>query len=156
MYTDHFILWKDDHIHNDENLKYAEEISKIIEINICQADSNKEALDIIKLKKRNKIKLITNGGDDGNSKILIQEARKIIGSNFVCLVFARSNRHKDWITEMENVLFTNDPDDFKKFVALKMDQKDILGFINNLQKKLTDTEFRINKSELLKFPLADL
>lgn len=98
--------------------------------------------------------MITNGGEGGNSQKLIQEARKIIGSDFVCLVFARSNSHKEWVTKMKNVLFTTDPEDFKEFVALEMEQKSISDFVKKLRKKHTDTTFIIDEKELLKFPLV--
>lgn len=101
--------------------------------------------------------LLTNGGDDNNLfvKKLIEQAREITHSNFVCLVFSDSNSHMEWICKMENVLFTSDPNDFKKFVALNMNLNDVLAFASQLKNKYeTDKyKFRINELELLNFPL---
>lgn len=49
----------------------------------------------------------SNGGKDFAGSKLIQEARKIVESNFICLMFASSGRHCDWVIQIENVLFTN-------------------------------------------------
>ena len=55
---------------------------------------------------------------------------------------------------MENVLLTTDPEDFKKFAALRMNKKDILAFANSLKSKYETSQykFNINESELLNFP----
>lgn len=109
MNTNFYILWKDENIDNDENKEYMEELGKKIEVNVYFKKELNEAVDLIKLKKRNKIKLITNGGENLTGKKLIKESRKIYQSNFVCLVFARNSNHLDWVTKMENVLFTSNP-----------------------------------------------
>ena len=84
---------------------------------------------------------------------MILEARKITQSNFVCLVFASSQNHYDWIKELENVLFTTSPADFKKFAAIDLSEKPILDFIHKLENN-TGKKFMINEKELLNFHLT--
>ena len=151
MRKDHYILWKDEKIDDNENLSYLEKISKQMEVNIYPKRSVEESLEIIRTKKHSKIKLITNAGQNLSGKKLIEESRKIIGSNFICLVFASSLGHMEWVRNMENVLFTNNPDYFKKFAKIKLNQKEILEFANELMSKY-DYKFKINEDELLKFP----
>lgn len=154
MKADHLILWKDENIQNSENAEYMRDLSKRIEVNLYGKKSVEEAVEVVKLKKYNKIKLITNGGNQLSGKKLIEESRKIIGSNFVCLVFARSTNHFEWVKNMENVLLTFNAEAFRKFAALKMNQKDVLDYIDYLE-KLHGFKYKINKESLLRFPLAD-
>lgn len=44
MRTDHILLWKDEHIDNDENLKYAEEISKKLKLDYIKRNQKKALL----------------------------------------------------------------------------------------------------------------
>ncbi|KAK8875571.1 hypothetical protein M9Y10_005740 [Tritrichomonas musculus] len=154
MRTDHLILWKDDNINNEENSEYMKELTKKIEVNVYGRKTWEEAVEVLKLKKHNRIKLITNGGAGLTGKKLIEEARKIIGSNFVCLVFANSAEHLDWVLKMENVLFTNDPETFRKFASLGMTEKEVLDYIDFIEKS-KNIKFNINQKELLNFPLAN-
>lgn len=153
MRSDYFILWKDENITNSENSEYMKDLSKKIEVNVYFKSSVDEALNLIRLKKYNKIKLITNGGHELTGKKLIQEARKIIGSNFLCFVFASNDRHLNWVLDMENVIFTTIPKVFKEFAELKMNMNDVLNFIRRLEES-SHVNFRINQEELLKFPLT--
>ena len=116
--------------------------------------SVEDSLDFIRSKIKNRVKLITNGGKDFVGKKLIEEARKIVGSNTICLVFANSERHLKWILQTENVLFTNCNLMFDKFTLLKMDKKSVLGFIDELE-KLHKLKFNINTNTMLYFPYAD-
>ena len=98
------------------------------------------------------IKLITNGGENLTCKKFIEESRKIIKSNFVYLVFSKSADHLKWITKMPNVLFTNDANEFRKYITLKMCNKDIIDFAHSLESKYK-IKFLIDESQLLKFPI---
>lgn len=120
MRTDYFILWKDENIENNENTNYMKELSREIQVNIYFKRQLDDAINLINLKKLNRIKLITNGGAQLTGKKLIEEARKIIKSNFVCLVFASDIRHYEWVSQMENVLFTNNPVFFREFARLNI------------------------------------
>ncbi|KAK8839761.1 hypothetical protein M9Y10_031466 [Tritrichomonas musculus] len=151
MRKDHFILWKDENIENSENTNYMKELQERMEVNVYFSKSVDEALEIIKRKKKNKIKLITNGGINLTGKKLIEEARKIIGSNFVCFVFASSRNHIKWVSKMENVLFTTSECDFKEFAAMNLDKDNIIKFARKLEGKY-DYKIKINEDELLNFP----
>ncbi|KAK8838654.1 hypothetical protein M9Y10_032690 [Tritrichomonas musculus] len=114
-----------------------------------------EALSFIRLKIKNRVKLITNGSQDFTGREFIIEARNIVGSNFICLVFSRHRYHCDWILQTENVLYTSKIDMFEKFSLLKMDKKSLLGFIDELE-KAEDLNFNINEDQMLYFPHADV
>ena len=148
--TDHFILWKDENIESNENKYYMEILSYKSEVNVYFMDNVDNAIELIELKKRNKFKLITNAGIDLSGKKLINEARKIVGSNFICLVFAMSESHLDWVCKMENVLFTNDEDDFRKFAEIELNNEEIIKFANELGDKYS-VKFKINEKSLLNF-----
>lgn len=152
MRTDYFILWKDENIGNLENTRYMKELSKKMQVNVYFKRTVNDALQLINLKKKNKIKLITNGGNELSGKRLIEEARKITRSNFVCLVFARDYNHFQWISKMENVLFTNDSSFFREFASLQMNIDEVLRFVEKLENSI-HFKFNINRDELLKFPL---
>lgn len=58
-----------------------------MEVNLYCEKTNEEALDIIRSKKHSKIKLIANYDEKLTGKKQIEESRKMVGSNFICLVF---------------------------------------------------------------------
>ena len=127
MRADHYVLWKDDNIDNFENKIYFKNVNETLQVNMYGRKSVEDSLDFIRSKIKNRVKLITNGGKDFVGKKLIEEARKIVSSNIICLVFANSERHLKWILQTENVLFTNCNLMFEKFTLLKMDKKSVLG-----------------------------
>ncbi|KAK8857555.1 hypothetical protein M9Y10_015960 [Tritrichomonas musculus] len=159
MRKDHYILWMDENLDNNENSKYMKELSKNMEVNIYGVKSVDEALKIIKTKKYAAIKLITSaGGDKKTGKVLIEEARKIIHSNFVSLVFTSNVNHMEWVSQMENVILTTNQEEFKEFAKINMNVVNILDFVNKIRKpyeKQTGYQFKINEEELLHFPNCD-
>ena len=153
MRKDHFILWIDENLESTDKTKLLKELQERMEVNVYFAQSMDEGLEIIQRKKKNKIKLITNSGYDFSGKKLIEEARKIIGSNFVCMVFASSIDHIKWVSKMENVLFTMTPEHFREFAAMELDQKDIIEFAHRLEDSY-EYKVNINEDELLNFPTS--
>lgn len=151
MRKDHYILWKDENIANKEKSGYLKELSKNLEVNIYSMNNIEDALKIIRIKKHVMFKLITN---DTDGKKFIEEARSLIETNFICLVFSNSTKNMEWVSHMENVLLTTDSNDFKKFASLKMNKSDIISFANELKRKYETSEykFKINENELLHFP----
>ncbi|KAK8881330.1 hypothetical protein M9Y10_004065 [Tritrichomonas musculus] len=154
MRKDHYILWKYDNEANKRYSKFMKEIKEDMEVNVYAKDNIIDAATLIHKKKYAALKLITNTTE---AEYLIKLARKIIRSNFVCLVYADEkdqNNHMKWISEMENVLFTKDPEDFKKFAALEMNIVPLLEFIDGLKRKYEtdDYHFKINEKKLLYFP----
>ena len=155
MRTDHFILFKNENIENKENKMYFNDLSKKMQVNVYKAKSVDEALKIIVKKKRNMFKLITNGGGPQKTgETLIKEARKIIGSNFICFVFARDTRHYEWVKKMENVLFSTSEDDLKKFCELELKEDKIVEFTLYLEYK-SEFVFDLNRSQMLNFPTTN-
>ena len=131
MRTDHYVLWKDDKIDKQSMKK----ISKETEVYVYPKDNVEDAVALIKKKKYAALKLITNASDAEN---LIKQARKIIGSNFVCLVFDDENDQNNnmkWVSEMENVLLTRDSEDLQEFAKLEMNLLKLLDFVEKLKKK---------------------
>ena len=152
MRKDNFILWKDENFDNSENQKYLQEISIKTQVNVYNTKSVDEALKVIETKKRNKFKLITNGGgQEETGRKLIEGARKIINSDFVCFVFAHDLRHLKWITKMTNVLYSSNFDDFKKFVDLNLNEDDVYNFALELKNK-HGYDFKLDKNQMLNFP----
>lgn len=150
MRRDFLILWKDDHIDNIENSSYMREMLKQ-GVNIYGAKNNEEAINIIKLKKRNKIKFITNCGPDLSGKKLIEKIRNEFHYNFICLVFTSRITHLNWVKDMPNVILTTDDFKFREYVEMKMTQKNFLNFIKDLEQTY-HTKFNIKENELLKYP----
>ena len=131
MRTDHYVLWKDDKIDKQSMKK----ISKETEVNVYHKDNVEDAVALIEKKKYAALKLITNASGAEN---LIKQARKIIGSNFVCLVFDDKNDQNNnmkWVSEMENVLLTRDSEDLQEFAKLEMNLLKLLDFVEKLKKK---------------------
>lgn len=150
MRRDHFILWKDDHIDNNENTKYMKDIQKQ-GINIYGCKNNEEALNLIKIKRKNKIKLITNCGHELHGKQLIEAIRNNYKYNFICLVFAMNPNHFNWATKMDNVILTLDQKKFKEFISLEMDKDKITDYIKDLEKR-HKVKFQKKENEILYFP----
>ena len=151
MRTDHYVLWKDDKV----DLQFLKKISKETEVNVYHKDNVEDAVALIKKKKYAALKLITNASDAEN---LIKQARKIIGSNFVCLVFDDENDQNNnmkWVSEMENVLLTRDSKDLQEFAKLEMNINKLLEFVEKLKKESNNIKFKINEGELLHFPNCD-
>lgn len=151
MRTSHLILWKDENLDNSENSRYMKELSEKMQVNVYSRKSLEESMEVVRLKRKNVIKLITNGGANLSGKKLIEEARKVIGSDFVCLVFAMSWGHFEWVKNMKNVLLTNKAEMFRKFAALNMEINSIMGFIDELE-KLHKVKYYIDQNQLLNFP----
>ena len=117
-----------------ERMKYIEEYA---EQNIYPCETTKEALDLIKRKKYNKIILISNVGSDLGGKGFIDEARKIIGNDVVVLFLAYNTEHLDWIKNYKNALFSNEPSFYEEYLACFADKcYDKKGAILDLKVKI--------------------
>ena len=60
--------------------------------------------------------------DELKIKFLIDEARKIFHSNFVCLVLSSSVAKNISLLNMENALITESLNDIQKFVSLELNE----------------------------------
>ena len=93
-----------------------EYINKTAKYNIYCCETTKEALNLIKRKKYNKINLISNIGSDLGGKQFIEEARKIIKSEVVVLFNAYSIEHLNWVKKYKNALFSNLPNFYEQYL----------------------------------------
>ena len=152
MRTKFYFLWADENgtFENSDEIK---DLKKTIIQNVYYESSLDAIKEIVNIKKRNKIKLILTFQNDRWGTDVINEIRKILGKNIVCLIYSKDNIGQIKIAkEMENVLFTN-----KKELLLKFAQQDLT--FNNMQ-ELRQTfeddlkkqmEFNINESSILDF-----
>ncbi|KAK8896155.1 hypothetical protein M9Y10_014049 [Tritrichomonas musculus] len=150
MRKEYYFIWKDEDIKSDDNQNTLKELKKRLELNVYSVENNKDALEIIKNKKFATPKLVTNGGKEIEGKTLIEEARKI-RPNIICLVYCSDTNHMRWISAMENVLYTDDPNDLVLFGQLEMKYERIINFMKQLQDKFekkTGCKFNINKEKL--------
>ncbi|KAK8847795.1 hypothetical protein M9Y10_018827 [Tritrichomonas musculus] len=104
---------------NTEKLQFFDEFSKKKkDVDVYRKTNVDDAVDVIRANRVTAVKLIANAGLNLSGKDLILQARQITGTNFVCLVFSGSLSHMEWVSKMENVLFTSEFDDFKEFISL--------------------------------------
>lgn len=75
-------------------------------VNTYGVKNNEDAINIIKAKKRNKIKLVTNCGEELLGKQLIETIRNEFHYNFICLVFTSRFEYLDCVRTIENVILT--------------------------------------------------
>ena len=139
--TSYCIIWA------DELSQYSNHLQKLrdnVEVNVYSVNSIEDSNKIIELKKRNVIKLIISSNNKSWCNIIIENARKIFGSNVVCLIYSEHPNHTNFAKSLENVLFTNDVEYLIEFA--EMDMK--LNNISDFSKKLG---FVINKSTILSF-----
>ena len=96
-----------------ERLKYIEQYA---EYNIYPCETSKEALELVKKKKYNKIILLSNVGTDLGGKKFVDEARKIIGNDVIALFLAYNKDHLNWIKNYKNALFSNDANFYEQYL----------------------------------------
>ena len=96
-----------------ERMNYIEQYA---ELNIYPFETTKEALELIKRKKYNKIILISNVGTDLGGKAFIEEARKILNNDVLVLFLAYNTAHLDWIKNYKNALFSNDSSFYEEYL----------------------------------------
>ena len=100
-----------------------EYIYQFARFNIYPCETTKEALELVKKKKHNKIILMSNAGADKGGKDFIDKARMIIGSNVICLFSAYMIEHLEWISKYPNSLFSNDPQFYEQYLECFTDDE---------------------------------
>ena len=96
-----------------ERVEYIEKLAKF---NIYKFDNSKEALELIKRKKFNKIILISNVGTDYGGKQFILEARKILGNDVITLFLAYNKKHLQWIKNFKNAIYSNELKFYERYL----------------------------------------
>ena len=74
-----------------ERMKY---IKQYANFNIYPCETSEEALQLVRRKKYNKIILISNVGTNQGGKKFIEDARKIIGNDVICLFLSYNIDHR--------------------------------------------------------------
>ena len=138
-----------------ERLKYIEQYA---EFNIYPCITSKEALELIKRKKYNKIILISNIGTDLGGKKFIDEARKIIGNEVLVLFLAYNIEHLKWVKDYKNVLFSNEPNFYEEYLKCFSDEKCFRYEYEeerDKESKILDLKEKIEKNYNIKFNFDD-
>ena len=118
-----------------ERINYIEQYA---EMNIYPCETTKEALDLIKRKKYNKIILISNVGTDLGGKTFIDEARKILNNDVLALFLAYNIAHLDWIKNYKNALFSNESSFYEEYLKcfsekIRDKKSEILNLKSNME-----------------------
>ena len=153
----YLMVWRDNNFDINNPNKY-NQYEKILEFNnkiknfasinlkakIYYFNETEEALNFIKLKKYNKIILITNGGNDGEN--FIKKARKIIGNNTIALITCfMAKDYLKIVEKMENVFISSlHCNCIKKFLSLSCNED--LNELKNLQKECEKRYQKMDKS----------
>lgn len=144
--NDYFILWKNENFDNKAIELYKNEL-KDAQANSYFCKTDEEAIEIIQRKKNNRLKLIT----DKNSN-LIEQAREIIGSNFLCLIFNESLNSGDRTSDKENVIFTGIKEDVIDFCNKPFTKRKYQEFIDDCTGDEENVQLNINNNDLIRFP----
>ena len=120
--NEYFVLWRDPNFEgNNQYSEYLKEcklfLNKTAKINSYFVGSTEKALSIIKIKKLNKIILITSVGFDLSGKRFVEIARKILGFNVMVLFFSSNIKNLSWIKNFPNALYTNNSTFYQKYVT---------------------------------------
>lgn len=88
---------------------------------------------------------------DKNSN-LIEQAREIIGSNFLCLIFNESLNSGDRNSDKENVIFTGIKEDVIDFCNKPFTKRKYQEFIDDCTGDEENVQLNININDLIRFP----
>ena len=152
--NEYFVLWRDPNFQG-ENLfsNYLKErklfIYKYAKMNAYFESSTEKALEIIKMKKFNKIILISSIGLDLSGKRFVEVAREILGFDVVVLFFSQNESHLSWLQNFPNALYTNDATFYRDYI-LNYNEKGLLSL-----KKRIENHYKIKlkfTDDFLKFP----
>ena len=159
------VIWRDNNFSSDdvynnefdeifkkflkERMKYIHQNAKY---NIYPCETSKEALNLIKRKKYNKIILISNVGKNDEGIKFVSEARKIIGNNVIVLFSVYMGKHIEKIKKIKNALFSNDASFFEKYLdCFSGNENQIKNNIMNLKNELEkhyNVKFNFNEQFL--------
>ena len=123
--------------------------------NIYPCVTSKEALELVKKKKFNKIILISNVGSDYGGRDFVNEARKIIGNDVLAFFNAYMEEHLEWIVNYKNALFSNDKKFYEQYLEcftddLNTTKKNILTLKSSIEDNY-DVKFKI-EDDFLNYP----
>ncbi|UJR19131.1 hypothetical protein I4U23_022261 [Adineta vaga] len=98
-----FVIWRDAKITNEENVNLFKKMREKYAFNIYGCQTSVEALDILKIKLRNKSEMntvvITNGADDGEG--FVRDCRKIQPSLPITVYCRNKSHHQQWAATIQ-------------------------------------------------------
>ena len=148
--VEYLVLWRDYNFNSQNPNNYIDKVftqmkefhSKLVKLllnelncKIYFASNDEEGIKFLKLKKYNKVIVVTNGSNDG--KDFINKARDIFKSNPIAAVSAYNVRsHIRWVKDMKNVLILNGIDFHEKFFKSVINND--INSLNNLRKEIIE------------------
>ena len=148
--VEYLVLWRDYNFNSQNPNKYKDRVFSIMkefhsklkklllnELNckIYFVSNDEEGIKLLKLKKYNKVIVVTNGSNGGED--FINKTRKIIKSNPIAAVSAYDVKsHIKWVKDMKNVLILNGIDFHEKFFKSVINND--INSLNNLRKEIID------------------
>lgn len=148
MKTDFYVLWVDEQKKHSKILDLLKK--KVIE-NVYYINEEEKIYDLVKLKIRNKVKLILSFENDDWAKRVLQKIRSIYHHfDFVCLIFSEEIEHIKFAHKFQNVLFTDKPRYLLQFANIELKSNCINKYIEILENKY-QMRFNINNEKLLRF-----
>ena len=139
---------------NKEIMKFTE---KNTEFNIYRSENILEALELVKIKKYNKIILISIIENNLEGLKFIDEARKIIKNDVIALFISYNTEHLKNVTQYKNALFSNQAKFYEEYLQCFSEddteqiKKRILVLKNSIEKHY-NTKFNFN-NDFLFYPL---
>jgi len=160
--SEYCVIWRDNNLspnpvykdEYDEKFKAflkirLEYISQYAKFNIYPCQTTKEALELVRKKKYNKIILMSNVGTDLGGKAFVDEARKIIGNDVITLFLAFLEKHLKWITNYNNSLFSNIEEFHEQYLDC------FTGDINSTKQNILALKHSIEDYYKVKFKFDD-
>ena len=99
---------------------------------------------------------MSNVGSDYGGRDFVDKARKIIGSDVICLFLAYMEEHLEWIVNYKNSLFSNDTEFYEQYLECFIDddiettKKNVLALKNSIEDYYS-VKFKI-ENDFLDFP----
>ena len=152
--NEYFVLWRDPNFKGQNIFSdYLRErklfIYQYAKMNAYFESNTEKALEIIKMKKFNKIILISSIGLDLSGKRFVEVAREILGFDVVVLFFSQNESHLTWLQNFPNALYTNDATFYKDYI-INYNEKGLLCLKNKIENYYN---IKLNfTNDFLKFP----
>lgn len=154
MRAQYYIFWFDENETNkNEHLEILKKLRETVEANIYVKNNHEKAINLLELKKRNKVKAIISAKNKGSAIEMIDKLHDIYNSSIVCLIFSNNLTDASWASKIENALFTSDPKYLNFFINENLEQEKIVKFAHELE-NINNVKFRLNVRTITCFPLC--
>ena len=135
-----------------ERMKY---IKQYANFNIYPCVTSEEALQLVRRKKYNKIILISNVGTDLGGKKFIEDARKIIVNDVICLFLSYNIDHLKWIKNYKNAIFSNEPQFYEEYLQCFGDHNYCADDLDSVEENINSLIAKIEVHYKVKFNMDD-